>query len=189
MISIERYHPEWPDEFRSLGDDLRRALGDLALRIDHIGSTSVPGLAAKDIIDVQITVRDLEPEVEQALTRAGYQRLIQFTRDHVPPESSPHPSEWTKWLFGPSAPQRPANIHVRVAGRANQRYPLLFRDYLRSHPMAARAYAQVKSALAMYHPNDKDAYYDVKDPVCDIIISGAEEWATATKWEPGPTDC
>ncbi len=188
MITIEPYRTKWPDEFQALGRELRRALGDRALRIDHIGSTAVPGLAAKDLIDIQITVSELEVEIEQALNRAGYQRLIQFNQDHIPPDGDPDPFEWTKWLFKPPAPQRPVNVHVRLAGRANQRYPLLFRDYLRSHSTAARAYGQVKSALAMYHPNDMDAYYDVKDPVCDIIISGAEEWATATNWAPGPTD-
>ena len=53
----------------------------------------------------------------------------------------------------------------------------------------AEAYAQVKSAIAKYHPDDMDAYYDVKDPVCDIIMGGAEDWAASTHWEAGPTDC
>lgn len=189
MIIIEPYKTKWPEEFQSFGRDIRHALGDLALRIDHIGSTSVPGLAAKDIIDIQITVNELEVELEKAMNRAGYQRLTQFNQDHIPPEGNPDPSEWMKWLFNPSASQRRMNVHVRLAGHANQRYPLLFRDYLRSHPMAAKAYGQVKSALAMYHPNNVDAYYDVKDPVCDIIVSGAEDWAATTNWIQGPTDC
>ena len=67
MIIIIPYQPAWPEEFRTLGGVLRQALGDLALRIDHIGSTSVPGLAAKVIIDIQITVQSLGPAVAQAL--------------------------------------------------------------------------------------------------------------------------
>jgi len=78
---------------------------------------------------------------------------------------------------------------VRVAGRPNQRYALLFRDYLRAHPGAAQAYAQVKLALAHYHAQDVDAYYAVKDPACYLSIGGAEIWAAATGWEPGATDC
>ena len=96
MITILPYNPTWRDEFVSIGVPLRQALGDLALRIDHIGSTAVPGLAAKDIIDVQITVRSLDPAVEEALRRAGYERLAHITQDHVPPGGVPDPAEWTK---------------------------------------------------------------------------------------------
>ena len=189
MIAIVPYQTKWPDEFRALGKGLRQALGDRALRIDHISSTSVPGLVAKDVIDIQITVESLEPEIEKALMRAGYERLILINSDHIPPESPTDPLEWTKWMFKPSVPQRPVNIHMRLTGRTNQRYPLLFRDYLRTHSMVAQAYGQVKSALAKYYPDNTDAYYDVKDPVCDIIIGGAEEWAAASRWEPGSSDC
>jgi GrpB-like predicted nucleotidyltransferase (UPF0157 family) len=189
MITILPYQSKWPAEFLTLGSDLRRSIKSRALRIDHIGSTSVPGLAAKDIIDIQVTVQDLDPKLEKVLVRAGYQRLIDITRDHLPPGGDPHPLEWSKWMFKPSAPGRPVNLHVRVAGRANQRYPLLFRDYLRSHPLAAEAYGRVKSALALHHPDNLDAYYDIKDPVCDLIVASAEEWAGFTGWEPGPSDC
>src|SRR5579871_3967770 len=102
MITIVPYRPAWREEFLALGSDLREALGDLALRIDHIGSTSVPGLAAKDRIDIQITVRSLAPEVEAALQRAGYARSVRNTQDHIPPGGSADPSEWTKWFFNPS---------------------------------------------------------------------------------------
>ncbi len=189
MISIVPHRSEWPQEFAAIGSTLRDALGELAARIDHIGSTSVPGLAAKDIIDVQVTVYDLDHLIERALKRADFDRLEGIWQDHVSPGASEASSEWIKWMFRPSAGQRLANVHVRLAGRLNQRYPLLFRDYLRAHPPVAEAYAQVKRALAKYHPDDMEAYYDVKDPVCDIIMGGAEEWAAATHWEEGPSDC
>ena len=64
----------------------------------------------------------------------------------------------------------------------------MFRDYLRAAPAAAAAYGRVKAALARLHPADQDAYYDVKDPVCDIIADAAERWAAATGYVPGPTD-
>jgi GrpB-like predicted nucleotidyltransferase (UPF0157 family) len=64
----------------------------------------------------------------------------------------------------------------------------LFRDYLRANPAAAQAYAEVKRALAQYHANDQDAYYAVKDPVCDLIMGAAELWAVANRWQPGPSD-
>ena len=189
MIEIVPYKLTWRGEFADVGQPLRDALGDLAHRIDHIGSTSVPGLAAKDLIDVQITVQSLSPAVNGALQRAGYTRLEHITCDHAPPGGSAADAEWTKWMFKPAAPERVVNVHVRLSGRANQRYALLFRDYLRAHPATALAYAQVKHALVAHAMGDPDAYYDVKDPVCDIIMGGAEVWAAITEWEPGPSDC
>lgn len=74
---------------------------------------------------------------------------------------------------------------MRGAGRANQRYALLFRDYLRETPTAADAYGRVKLALAAQHPDDAVAYYAVKDPVCDLVVEAAEHWAVATGWTVG----
>src|SRR5512146_20988 len=140
MIEIVPYQPSWPSEFQAIAGPLRPALGDLALRIDHIGSTAVPGLAAKDRIDIQVTVQELDPAIEQALNAAGYTRLERITQDHIPPQGPLDPGLWAKWLFYPPAGQRPTNLHVRRAGLPNQRYPLLFRDYLRAHPESAEAY-------------------------------------------------
>ena len=61
---------------------------------------------------------------------------------------------------------------------------LLFRDYLRHTPAAAAAYAEVKVALSELHPNDVDAYYAVKDPVCDLVVEAAEQWASSAAWSP-----
>jgi GrpB-like predicted nucleotidyltransferase (UPF0157 family) len=189
MIEIVPYQSTWADEFLAIGSRIRQALGPLALRIDHIGSTSVPGLAAKDRIDIQITVQSLDPGVEQALTGAGYERSAGLLSDHVPPGGSSDPADWVKWFFRPPQQQRATNVHVRILGLPNQRYPILFRDFLRATPQAALAYAQIKTALAKYHADDVEAYYDVKDPVCDIIMAGAELWAEKTGWEMGPSDC
>jgi GrpB-like predicted nucleotidyltransferase (UPF0157 family) len=189
MITIVPYQTTWPNEFLTLGTILRQTLGDLAQRIDHIGSTSVSDLAAKDIIDIQISALSFDPAIELALNRAGYQRIEHITQDHLPPRNAHQMSNWMKWIFKPSSSQRPVNVHVRLLGQANQRYPLLFRDYLRANPATAEAYGQVKCALAKYHGHDIDAYYDIKDPVCDIIIGGAEVWAKTTQWKAEPTDC
>jgi GrpB-like predicted nucleotidyltransferase (UPF0157 family) len=187
VIVIAPYCAQWQDEFRTLAKPIRAELGPVALRIDHIGSTSVPGLAAKDIVDIQVTVKRLEEAVETALSAAGYDRLEHIGQDHIPPGAPDTLEEWTKWVFKEREGRR-VNAHVRIAGRANQRYPLLFRDYLRSHPPACGAYAQVKLALARLHPDDMEAYYAVKDPVCDIIMVAAEAWAAASNWQPGPSD-
>jgi GrpB-like predicted nucleotidyltransferase (UPF0157 family) len=188
MIIIVPHQPAWQDEFRALGNELRQTMGDLALRVDHIGSTSVPGLAAKDVIDIQITVAKLDDDVERVLNNAGYQRLAHIDRDHIPPGLDRAGEQWLKWFFKPAS-GRPVNLHVRLAGKLNQRYPLLFRDYLRTHEASALAYALVKSALARLHSNDIEAYYAVKDPVCDIIMIAAEAWASQTRWNLGASDC
>ncbi len=189
MIVVVPYRAEWPQEFRQIGRQLRQGLGDLAMRIDHIGSTAVPGLAAKDVIDIQVTVRELQRSVELALTELGYIRRQDILADHIPPGQSGRADQWAKWIFSPPPAQRATNLHVRVDGRPNQRYPLLFRDYLRADAGTAEAYSQVKAALARLHPNDHDAYYDVKDPVCDIVVAAAEAWAASVGWKPGPSDC
>jgi len=190
-VEIVPYQAEWGREFAAIGQALRGALGDLALRIDHIGSTAVPGLAAKDIIDIQITVASLHPvePFDAALAMIGFSRRPDVTGDHRPPGDTTSPdSDWAKYLGKPPDGQRLTNVHVRVAGAANQRYALLFRDYLRAHPRSAAAYAETKRRLAHYLPDNRHAYVTIKDPVCDLIIAAAEAWATTTNWQPGPSD-
>ncbi|MEM7118816.1 MAG: GrpB family protein [Chloroflexota bacterium] len=188
MIEIVPYNPNWPREFQEIGRSLRAQVGDLALRIDHIGSTSVPGLAAKDKIDMQMTVAELSEAVRQRLLLAGYQQHL-AKRDHPPAGTDLPADQWEKLLFTEPVGQRLTNLHVRVAGRANQRYPLLFRDYLRADPVAAGSYRLIKQALAQQHPHDQEAYYDVKDPVTDLIMQAAERWAVMEGWVLGESDC
>jgi GrpB-like predicted nucleotidyltransferase (UPF0157 family) len=197
MVEIIPYKETWPDEFKQIGAVIRNTLGRLAVRIDHIGSTSVPGLASKDIIDVQLTVQSFEifEPVQTALESVGYvlrPGVVSDHRpsDHRPPGAYPLDPDWEKRYFRPPPEQRRTHLHARASGRANQRYALLFRDYLRSHPESAAAYAELKRRLARYCGSETDhtAYVEVKDPVCDIIMSAAEDWASASNWQPGPTD-
>lgn len=187
MVEIVPYNPSWPAEFREIAAVLRRGLGGLALRIDHIGSTSVPGLAAKDIIDIQITVATLDDRVVAAMAALGYTQPEGVWRDHCPPNYAESETEWAKLYFRPPPGQRRTHPHVRAQGRANQRYPLLFRDYLRTHPATAAAYAELKRRLAQ-HLADPLMYPEVKDPAVDLIYLAAEEWAAATGWQVGPSD-
>ncbi len=187
MVEIISYQSSWVADFREIAVQLRHGLGALALRIDHIGSTSVPGLAAKDVIDVQITVAALTPELMQALMALGYTHPDGVWRDHRPPHAPGPDTEWAKWFFAPPNGQRRTNTHVRITGRANQRYPLLFRDYLRAHPATAEAYAELKRRLAQ-NLADSDTYPEVKDPAVDLIYLAAEEWASVTHWQVGPSD-
>ena len=187
MVELVAYDERWPSEFLAIAQGVREALGPLALRIDHIGSTSVPGLAAKDVIDVQITVAALNERVIAALSAIGYTRPEGNWEDHRPPGAAGPKADWEKLFFRPPAGQRRTNTHVRVQGRANQRYALLFRDYLRAHPATAQAYAELKRRLAQALA-DPQTYPDVKDPAVDLIFLAAEDWSAAMSWRPGPPD-
>jgi GrpB-like predicted nucleotidyltransferase (UPF0157 family) len=187
MVEIITYQERWPREFQKIAQEIRVGLGDLALRIDHIGSTSVLGLAAKDIIDIQITVAALDNELNSAMEALGYKQPEGIWRDHCPPTVEFKETEWEKWFFSPPPGQRKTNTHVRVQGRSNQRYPLLFRDYLRAHPAATGAYAELKRRLADNLKN-LEMYPEVKDPAVDLIYFAAEDWAKLTKWQPESSD-
>src|SRR6476619_1320819 len=102
-VVIVRYDERWPADFAAIGAALRGVLGDLALRIDHIGSTSVPGLAAKDRIDVQLTVANFErfELVQGALERLGYTIVPGNTSDHRPPGWVGTDAQWEKRFFRP----------------------------------------------------------------------------------------
>jgi GrpB-like predicted nucleotidyltransferase (UPF0157 family) len=164
-------------------------LGDAALAIHHIGSTSVPGLAAKDVIDVQITVEDLEhPHLRPGLESVGLTWREGKLEDHAPPGMTLEPLHLEKRFAKAEPPLRQVNVHIRALSRLNQRYALLCRDYLRAHDGTRDAYAEVKRQLARYFPDNADAYYDIKDPAFDLFMSGAFEWAEFVGWQPGPSD-
>ncbi|MBL8813895.1 MAG: GrpB family protein [Planctomycetaceae bacterium] len=183
MIEICSYRSSWADDFVQQASALHSALGPLALRVDHIGSTSVPGLAAKDVIDIQVTVEDLSVDLVTQLTGAGFVQHVRVGHDHVPPGFSSDARHWSKLLFLERPGDRRCNIHVRRNGMANQRYPLLFRDYLRAHPATAEAYAVLKRRLAVSLADPKQ-YPEVKDPAVDLIYLAAEDWAGRTGWQP-----
>jgi GrpB-like predicted nucleotidyltransferase (UPF0157 family) len=177
VIRISAHDPAWAGRFNDLGVRLRAALGDVALRIDHIGSTSVPGLAAKPVVDIQISVPSLEPvdPFRVPLTGLGY----------VYRETNP---ERTKRYFREPPGEPRTHVHVRRAGSFAEQFPLLFRDYLRTDPAAAQRYAEVKRRLAAEHPHDGLAYTNAKAAIVWEIVHLADEWAQRTGWEPGPSD-
>ena len=187
FIEIVPYNPDWPTQFAAIGACLRSALGNLALRIDHIGSTSVPGLPAKDILDIQVTAAQIDNTIADRIARLGYIQNSRITGDHLPPGFDEDERQWRKLFFNAPPGQRHTHIHVRASGNANQRYPLLFRDYLRAHPASAAAYAELKRRLALSLREAQD-YPNVKDPAVDLIYLAAEEWAVNTAWHPGPSD-
>jgi GrpB-like predicted nucleotidyltransferase (UPF0157 family) len=184
MIVIGPYQDAWPAQFAVLAKELRDAAGGKLLAIHHIGSTAVPGLAAKDIIDIQLTVADIA--TARSLPLAGFDFVARLTEDHCPPGMTLPPEELQKAFYRSRG--RAANVHARVAGRFNQRYPLLCRDYLRAHHAAANAYGAIKVELARKFPDDAESYYDIKDPVFDLMMAQAEDWAAQAKWSVPPSD-
>ncbi len=179
MIEIVPYRAAWPDEYRKVAADLRKALGDTVLALHHIGSTAVPGLVAKDIIDIQLTVADLGVSRAARLEPLGLV-LARPICDHCPAGLDLPSVELGKQMF--KAMGRAVNLHIRQSGRFNQRYPVLVRDYLRADPAAAKAYGEIKQQLARRFPDGEEAYYDIKDPVSDMLFSAASLWAEQQGW-------
>jgi GrpB-like predicted nucleotidyltransferase (UPF0157 family) len=180
MIQIVSYRPAWPIQFQQIATLLKGVAKDWQTSIYHIGSTAVPGLAAKDVVDIQVSVSVFEPEMEKALNNIGFTRIHHLT-DHRPPGRDDLDDEQLfKWFFKLDNPA--VNLHLRKPGMFNERYPLLCRDYLRSNPQAARAYETVKLNLAKRFSNDMNAYYEIKDPVFDVLMAGAEIWASSVGW-------
>ena len=176
MVEIVQYRPDWPAEFERLEARLRSVLGPES-RIEHIGSTSVPGLAAKDVLDVQIEVADPAAAAER-LSAAGFVHRGGYT-DHLPPGAAGN--GWDKELLVAPPEERAVHVHVRRTGAPNARYALLCRDYLRAHEDVACSYAELKRRLAAL-PIDRVQYAETKDPAFDLIMAGAEIWAAGTGW-------
>ena len=138
QLEIVTYNPDWPAAFDAEANRLRTALGPLALRIDHNGSTSIPGLGAKPIIDIQVSVASLQPiaTYDERLGALGYV--------HVP-----HPDDsFCPFFHRPRQWPHSHHVHLVQAGGAEERRTLAFRDYLRDHPAAARDYEELKRDLA-----------------------------------------
>ncbi|NJO55471.1 MAG: GrpB family protein [Rhodospirillales bacterium] len=176
-IIIVPYNPGWPATFAEYGRALRGALGQQAVRLDHIGSTAVPGLAAKPIIDIQVSVRALEPmdAYQPALTAYG----LQWRADNP---------DRTRRYFRELPGMPRTHLHVRRAGSWGEQFALLFRDYLRCHPEAAERYAQAKQHLAQLCHADRAGYVAAKEPIIWDIMHHADQWACTVGWEPPPSD-
>lgn len=147
--------PTWPDQGERILARLRTACGHRALRIDHIGSTAVPGLDAKDVIDVQVTVESLAmaDELAESLLSAGYPRIAAITADNGKTDArstvaefdhAGDPALWQKRVHASADPGRATNVHIRVAGWPNQQFALLFPCWLAVDADARTEYLAVK---------------------------------------------
>lgn len=180
--------PAWARLATLLGARISAAAGGLP--VEHIGSTSVPGLAAKDVIDLQLVVPDLATADRLAapLAAAGFPRLPGTYLDNphpVPGEpESADPAGWDKRLHANADPGRDVNLHVRVKDAPNRRHALVFRDWLRADDAARQEYQTLKRELADRYAGDPDSgrYAQAKEPWFTAAASRAEEWATRTGW-------
>jgi GrpB-like predicted nucleotidyltransferase (UPF0157 family) len=167
-VELVPYDPLWPERFQDFRRRIRKALGDGA-RIDHISSTSVPGLLAKPVIDIQVTVAELEAEDDYrpALESLGWPLRARSTQRRFfrPPKGQP----------------RTVHIHVVQADSDYEFDHVLFRDYLCAHQDARDAYAQLKAALAAEHHQDRSLYTPAKAPFIAATLVQARDWAAARR--------
>lgn len=182
--------PDWAAQAQRLIARLWVACGAAASRIDHIGSTAVPELPAKNVLDLQITVADLAAAdgLRDALGAAGFPVKAHITGDNPKPtETDPAGTNadlWAKRVHGNADPGRPANVHIRVAGSPGQRFALAFRDWLRADRAARDEYLAVKQEAEAKAANltgeaAADAYYGIKEPWFDAAYSRALAWSAA----------
>lgn len=182
--TLVEYDPTWPDAATRIIERLSRALGDRAPEIEHIGSTAVPGMTAKDVIDLQIGVSDLRdadhPAFVDAMAALGFPRSEGNTFDH-PKEGVDEPDEWVKRFHGSADPGRVVHVHVRQLGTVNWQYALLFRDWLRGDRAAFDDYLAEKQRLAEWTGSTSE-YADAKEPWFAQVWPRMTEWARRTGW-------
>lgn len=169
-IQVDAYDDQWPALFASWRKRLITALGETAVRIDHVGSTAVPDLAAKPVIDIQLSVPDVEDEDAYV---AGIESLGVPLRLREPGH---------RYFRPPPDEPRIVQIHVCATGSDWERRHLLFRDYLRSHHEARDAYGALKLELAARYRNDRIAYNEAKTGFILDTLELADRWADETGW-------
>ena len=165
QLEIVNYDPHWPAAFEAEANCLLNALGALALRIDHNGSTSIPGLGAKPIIDIQISVVALRPlaEYEERLGTLGYVHVA-------------HPDDsFCPFFHRPRRWPHTHHVHLVEAGGAEERRTLAFRDYLRDHPDVVREYEDLKrnlaEKLAATDSESRESYAQAKTDFIERVIA------------------
>lgn len=173
-VELRPYDEAWAAAFTAWRDRLAQVLGPRALRIDHVGSTAVPGLPAKPVVDVQVSVADVDDERSFV---PAVESLGLMLRAREPGH------RYFREDVGTGA-TRTVHVHVCTAGQPWEHDHLLFRDYLRAHPEHRDAYAALKHDLAARHRDDRVAYTAGKDSFVAGTLMLADDWAVATQWTP-----
>ena len=175
--------PSWTDQANRILSRLRTTCGHRAVRVDHVGSTAVPGLDAKDVIDVQVTVASLAvaDELVDTLLAAGYPVVPGMTADVAHTEDE---ALWHKRLHASADPGRPTNVHLRVDGWPGQQFALIFRDWLIADADARAEYLELKRTVAAQRHDTTGDYADGKEPWLADAYRRALAWADDTGWRP-----
>lgn len=161
-VIVESYNPMWKIDFEAIEEELKTALGDLYITIEHVGSTSVPGLWAKPIIDIDVVIKDYSvfPEVVSKLESIGYTHegnLGIEDREAFKYTDKPH--------------LRQHHLYVCPQTSKELQRHIIFRDFLRTHPEAVEKYSKVKEEAAKLYPEDIDQYIEYKSPCIEELYS------------------
>jgi GrpB-like predicted nucleotidyltransferase (UPF0157 family) len=163
-VQIAEYDPAWPQRFHALARRAASALGGVAVAVEHVGSTSVPGLAAKPVIDLDVVVR--AEDVERAVARLAAIGYVHRGELGIP----------GRHAFRPPPGEPKHHLYVCVAGSAGLRDHLRFRDHLCAHPADAAEYAALKRRLAEQHRDDPEAYQGAKSAfIADLTRRAAAD--------------
>lgn len=188
QLTLVEPDPTWPGQAARLIARIEEALGDRALSVDHIGSTSVPNLIAKDVIDLQVTVHDLADADHHGfvdrMEQRGFIQIAGNTQDVVHPPRT-NEADWEKRFHASTDPGRVVNVHVREKASAGAEFAVLFRDWLRADPVELHAYAAEKRRLSTLVESTKD-YAAAKEPWFGAAYPRAMAWARHTGWR-GPS--
>lgn len=177
-------HVDWPAQAERLAARIRLAASGLAVRVDHIGSTAVPGLAAQDVVDLQVTVRSEADadDLAQPLAAAGFPLRPDRTDAHSQP-TDPDPARRAARTHVSADPARWADVQVRVLDGAGWRFALLCRDWLRADEAARAEFEGVKrAASAQHHDQSAPRYLAAKNAWFDGAQARAQAWAQQTGW-------
>ncbi|TWE10268.1 GrpB family protein [Rudaeicoccus suwonensis] len=178
-VTIALYQSNWAVEGRDFAHQLRRLVPDAAA-IEHIGSTSIPGMRAKDCLDMMVVVDDISStSAGSALEAAGFRRRPEPWNVEEPAEGR----LWPKMVFAPRVGARAVNIHVRPVDAPTTRRALLFRDFLSADTFHRDTWARFKTAAAAV-TTELSSYGAIKDPAWLLLMEVAEQWAATTNWNP-----
>ena len=165
LVRLVPYQPAWAELFKQEAEALRNALGDHVVRVEHVGSTAVPGLAAKPIIDIAVAIESFEGAA------ACVGRMEQIGYEHKGEHGIPR-----RRFFVKRDPDTTHHVHMNEPGSRDWENLILFRDYLLEHPAAAEEYAALKLKLARRFPHDILGYRAGKADFITAAIQEAKKW-------------
>ena len=169
-VDVVAYDPAWPLEYERAAGEMRAAMGESLRAIHHIGSTSIPGIHAKPVIDMLAVVADLAALDARGdeMRRIGYEVMGEFGI-----------AGRRYFRRDDAAGRRTHQVHAFADGSPHVTRHIAFRDFMRAHPSLAQEYSDLKRRLAAAHPHDIEAYMDGKDAFIKEMERRAVEWVAA----------